>query len=477
MKIVKKILVWFFGIVALLALAFVGLHIYYRLTPVELSEEAKSLLKETAHMGQLTENGYRLHGLLAPEGMDPAVYGKCYVQTWTNLAKQRNQLKAAAGHANDDEYAAYVKRLEDATKGCLEGKQPLPGLSGPRPGEIIKPGVDWQARIMLDTGRYMPIYFERWDAILNGGMRGNEPDPINAPFPQYAPITDLERARLTNFIKQWSAAKSESERVAAASSTSTYIPKLVAFADGTLLESMIGAAALSQHLVVLQAAAARETSLDNTVADAMYRPTLTVNELPRAVANAIGAEFQFLRATVAWISRDGPGQESLHPVADWMGRFAYDENDTLNLMAMANRDSKEIVLSAGTKNYKDSRAYAVAANIGCPGLGDWAYACLLFERNATGRVLAAIAMPAYGDYGLRAHDVVNLAAATRLTIEARRRGLEGDALAQFVANAPEGMRDVYSDKPFAYDTAKKKLTIELRTKSTVLGEKSYELSL
>jgi hypothetical protein len=39
------------------------------------------------------------------------------------------------------------------------------------------------------------------------------------------------------------------------------------------------------------------------------------------------------------------------------------------------------------------------------------------------------------------------------------------------------MRDVYSGKPFAYDAAAKKLLIELKTRSTVLGETSYELSL
>jgi hypothetical protein len=477
MKWLKKILLWFAGFVCALALAFVGLHVYYRLTPVELSEEAKTLLAETAHMAQLTDNGYRLHGLLAPEGMDPVEYGKCYVQTWTKLSKERNQLNAAAGHVNDEHHAAYVKRIESSTSACLNGKQKLPGVKAPRPVDIIKPGFQWAARAALDDTSYSPIYFERWDAILNGGMRGGDPDPINTPFPQYTPIVSLERARLTKLVKEWSVAKTNAERLRSVNKASAYVPKLVAFADGTLVESMIGVAVLSQHLLVAQAAAAREAVLSDAIASLMRDATLNVDRLPRAVSNAVGAEFQFARVTADWVSRDGLGEESLHPFIDSVGRFAYDKNDTLNLMAMANRDAQALVLAGGKKSFEDSRIYAFANNLGCPSLGEFAYACLPFERNATGRVLAAIALPAYSDYGLRAYDVINLAAVTRLTIEARRRGLQGDALVQFVATAPENMRDVYSGKPFAYDAAKKKLTIELRTRSTVLGEKSYELSL
>lgn len=84
----------------------------------------------------------------------------------------------------------------------------------------------------------------------------------------------------------------------------------------------------------------------------------------------------------------------------------------------------------------------------------------------------------YPPYGTRVADLRNLAAATRLTIEARRRGLSGDALAAFVANAPADMRDVFTGKPFEYDAAKKELRPVLREKNTVLGEKGpYALPL
>ena len=114
----------------------------------------------------------------------------------------------------------------------------------------------------------------------------------------------------------------------------------------------------------------------------------------------------------------------------------------------------------------------------CEALGDWQYLCLPFVRNPVGRIMAAIASPYYADYGVRIADLHNLAAVTRLTIEARRRALSGEALANFIANAPAGMRDVFTDKPFVYDAVLKRLQIELRTKSPVLGDKGmYQLML
>jgi hypothetical protein len=103
--------------------------------------------------------------------------------------------------------------------------------------------------------------------------------------------------------------------------------------------------------------------------------------------------------------------------------------------------------------------------------------CALLGRNGIGMILMSVAEPAYGSYGTRIADLRNLAAATRLTIEARRQGLQGEALAHFVAEAPENMRDIFSKAPFAYDPSQRQLTIRLREKSTVLGEGSYTLSL
>jgi esterase/lipase superfamily enzyme len=93
-------------------------------------------------------------------------------------------------------------------------------------------------------------------------------------------------------------------------------------------------------------------------------------------------------------------------------------------------------------------------------------------------VLTQIGLPDYHSYGTRIADLRNLAAATRLTVEARRQGLSGEALARFIAQAPEDMRDVFSRQAFAYNPQSRELTIVLREKSPVLGDPGeYRLPL
>ena len=109
--------------------------------------------------------------------------------------------------------------------------------------------------------------------------------------------------------------------------------------------------------------------------------------------------------------------------------------------------------------------------------GRWEMLCLPFTRNPIGEILSAIALPTYPGYGTRVADLRNLAAATRLTIEARRRGLSGDALAQIIASAPNDQRDVFSGKAFVYDAATGQLRIALRERSSTPGEKGATYSL
>jgi hypothetical protein len=479
MKLVKKIALWFFGIVAALVLAVVGLHVYYRLTPVELSEEAQTLLAETAHMAQLTENGYRLHGLLAPEGMDPVQYGKCLEKAHVEHARQGSQLfkKFESDAQRDAVFKAHGEQLAKNTERCAQGKPTIRGLAPPQ-GVKLAPGQPLSAWTLASTSPDLTSISARWRAVLSGGARGSVPDPTSAMFASYQTPLETERIHLARFASGWITSTTNAQKREAWHSISTRIAPLVAFADGTLLESMIAGAGVSRQLLLMQTAASGGTDLDDVLAREMIASITEVDRLPAAIANAIGAEFQVTISISEGMLGGRFDNSGYAPVlVDWLGRFAFDRNDTLNIFAMGYRDGQDAVRSKSKGSDRDSRAYVFAINLGCPALGDWSWSCLVFERNATGRVMSAIAIPAYNDYGNRAWDVVNLAAATRLTIEARRRGLEGDALAQFVAAAPEGMRDVYSGKPFAYDTVKKKLTIELRARSTVLGEKSYELSL
>lgn len=475
MRLVKKFFKWMFGGIAALLLAIISIQTYYRLTPVALSDDAKALLEETKHMSEMTENGYRMLGFLAGEGTIPAAVGRCYFNAWRRLTTEANAISTIKV-AGTDAANEYRKRITQAETECYGDVPKLPKLRQSSPEFRIQPGFDWQTQIDRASRPLAKIYFERWNEILDGGARGSFSGP-EAPIPEYQHVVAIERARLARFAAHWSQANGDAAKRAAFASVEPFVPKVTQFADGTLIESMISLAMVSQHLLVIQSAVAREKSLGDEIAAAMKTTITKTSALPRAVSNAVGAEMRF----AVWMNESIKTRKStmgmFGDALDYLGYFAYDENDTLNLMAMSYRDAQEIILSNGRRRFEESRIRLVQQNVGCPSLGAAVYLCLPFERNATGRVLASIATPSFLDYGLRAHDVLNLTAATLLTIEARRQALSGEALAQFVAWAPADMRDRVTGEAFAYDPTKRMLTVVLQTKSSVLGEKSYQLPL
>jgi hypothetical protein len=477
MKLAKKIALWVSAVVLALAAAFAALHTYYRFTPVALSAEANALLAETAHMVQLTDNGYRMHGLLAPDGMDPLAYGKCYAQTRKKYSEARQSPSLASGELNVASRSdAYDKQLAETLKACSQDKPRLSDLKAPSEPNRIRPGFDISRLVSAAANAPPSVYFDRWNAVLRGGVRGTDPDPITTVFPMYTVSLQIERGRLARFAATWVASDSDSQRSKAFDELETYLPQIVEFADGTLIESMIAATAMSHYLLVIQAAAANSPLIDSSLSQRVQASIASVEQLPKALANAIGAEVHGLNSINQRIAKNGIGEE-LNVFANELGRFEFDANETLNLSVVGYRESQRHVQDVRLLDLPESSMQKFADNLGCPWLGDLSLICTAFERNAKGRVLATIAMPAFTDYGKRIHDVRNLAAVTRLTIEVRRRGLQGDALVKFIASAPEGMRDVYTQRPFAYDAARRKMTIDLRTRSTVLGEKSYELDL
>ncbi len=480
MKLFKKIVLWLAGIIATLTLAFIALHIYYRLTPVELSDEAKTLLKETAHMAQLTDNGYRMHGLLAPEGMDPVVYGKCIEKVHVEHAQEAHELhkQYESDAIRDAAFKTYSERLTQKTTQCANGRPELRGLQSPEAAGKTMLGLPLSAWILASTSPDGSIIKNRWQSVLDGGARGHGPDPTVAIIASYQTPLELERIAIAEFAKSWAEAKSDVEKFDAWHRLGVRVEPLVKFADGVLIESMIATAAVTRQLLAMQAAVNESPRLGDVLAREMHSSISAVSRLPNAVANSIAAEFQSAVAVSAGMTKGQYDDQTYAPIfINKIARYGFEQNDTLNVFAMGHRDAQRAILMKNKLDVSGSRVEKFAANLGCPVFGDWAWFCLPLDRNPSGRAMALIALPSYGTYGSRAWDVVNLAAATRLTIEARRRGLQGDALAQFVANAPAGMRDVYTEKPFSYDATTKKLKVELRTRSTVLGEKSYELSL
>ena len=80
---------------------------------------------------------------------------------------------------------------------------------------------------------------------------------------------------------------------------------------------------------------------------------------------------------------------------------------------------------------------------------------------------------------VRALDDSCLKSGTRLTLPTALTDIRVNlSLGQFISAASADMRDVFTAKPFAYDASSKRLRIELRERSSILGDKGpYELAL
>ena len=485
MKIAKKILLWFIGLIALTAALMVGLQIYYKQTPSALSPETVQLNARVALLPTVTENGYRLHGLLAPGDVDPVQYGRCL--TDANDTHRREQAKAATpipAVADKAAYQAYsmqsAARGDALAVGCLQDGTRL-SLAKALSDIKIKPGIESEQWKALAAATPDPVIVARAQTVWAGDAR-RLGTTVEAPIPSLQTPLQLERWRIASAVQWWQAG----ERPKAVSAWKRSINDWVKSADDTLIDAMVSTAALSQIMLGVQDAVARSDRVDDATATAALAALVPIEAMPKAISDSLVAEWQSMSSLVksmplmpthVFYSEAGPVGRML----DQAGRHTHDANDTLNRMAQGNIWAQAAVLNAAMARAPLESSPQVGAEevpVFCEALGDWQYLCLPLVRNPVGRIMAAIATPYYADYGVRVADLRNLAAVTRLTIEARRRALSGEALANFIANAPAGMRDVFTDKPFVYDAALKRLQIELRAKSPVLGDKGmYQLML
>jgi hypothetical protein len=483
MKTFKKILLWLAAIPLALIAAVVVVQTYYALTPVPLSKQAEELNARAAKLPTVTENGYRLNGLLAPRGHDPVAYGKCLV----NASEKRRDDEKAAGKekpSGDDQVAwdAYWKdssaRLAELHAKCLEGGAKLSFPKALTDGKVNRP-MSIEAWRGLAQSVPDAELIARADVILAAGPRrlGAE---VDSPIPIWSGLMTFERWRIASGVLAWENGNEAGALAGWASDISHWSKS----AHESLIGAMLAVAAQTQATLALQNAAARSGRLSDALAAAALSAVAPIETMPAAVSDSMLAEWQTYSRILnsAMVSPTfgaalGIDRKFMHRATDRLARFVFDQNDTINRFAETHLWSQEAIKMVASGQGAPEFSMEWAA-FGCTTGGDWGMLCLPFMRNPIGRILAAIAAPMYTNYGTRVADLRNLASATRLTIEARRRGLSGDALAAFVANAPADMRDVFTGKPFEYDAAKKELRPVLREKNTVLGEKGpYALPL
>ena len=484
MKVVKKILLSLLAIPLVLVAVLVALQTYYHVTPVALSAEALELNARAAKLPTLTENGYRFYGLMAPREQDAVVFGKCLFDAQAQHRREdRDATVKLPSHEDKPAWEAYEKtsaaRSKFVDEACLKGgtRLTLPTTLADVRVNLATTEEQWQliaAAIPDETVK------TRADAVRGGGVRrlGAE---VDSPFLSYENLLKIERWRIARGVEAWRS----NDRPQATELWRAAIAEWAQSADSTLIEAVLSVAAQTQVLIAMQGTVVQANRIDDATAESLLAAIKPIETMPHAVANSMLAEWQTHESVIKQMidnpmrsMRLGAERNGYQRALDRLALWTFDANDTMNALAKANLWSQDALLKAAQgqaqPEFPDDTFF-----FGCATSEDWGMACLPFMRNPAGRILSSIAMPAYATYGVRVADLRNFAAATRLTIEVRRRQLAGDAAVQFVASAPADMRDVFSGNAFVYDVASKRLRIELREKSTILGEKgaTYELRL
>lgn len=482
MKFVKKALLGLVALPLALLLVVVLVQAYYHLSPVEVTAEAKALDAEATMLPAVTDNGFRAYGILAPEGMDPVAYGKCLIASQKTLAEEKRRDRSNAPRVTDPErFEEYSKRWyvrEQALElPCSEGKSALRLPREPQ-GLKISPSTteaEWNALHALVPE---PVLRARVDAVWEGEAR-RLGAVIDAPMVRYDALSRVPRWQIADARAAWL----RGEHDAATVTWARLLADTTRHAGDSLIDAMISVAIQTQTLLAIQSAVSSNQALAATDAAQLFAAMGTVERVPDAVVKSLLFEWRLHQDVlekvddVSALSSIAVSESgAVRTLGERLSRWGFDRTDTLNLFARNNRWSANAMLT--TANGKPAPMMPDEwQQFGCHSLQALAPACLPFMRNPVGRVLAAIALPSYADYGTRVADLRNLAAATRLTISARAQGVTAAKLAALVASAPGDQRDVFSGEALAYDATARKLKIKLRTKSSILGNDGYELAL
>lgn len=450
------------GATALLALSLAGLfallHTVYWLVSPPLSPQAQGYEALAKALPTSTDNAYRVEGLFAPAALDPAQYGRC-VHPFLLLRKDKEAEKQAG-----------VER-------CNQGKPPL---SLPPALEQAQVSPGWTEREWLALAQAVPdqTLLARSKAIAAAGPRsfGYRLGDLSPPL---RPLWTLNLWQSAHALALWRQGRTDD----AVSAFESAIGDNLQSADDTLIDAMISVRGLSQNLLALQLALASSPAPDEASAQRLRHLLDAVDSMPARGFKAMDAEWATYASSVDFgelrKQLDRPGVLGWFTTAPL--RLTHRE-DTLNRLAILFGDARQRMFDASEgASTAQSAPTPMPEASPCASLSKGTLVCYALLPNPFGRYFldsAGFRADSYDPYGIRIADVRNLASATRLSLEARRRGLAGQALATFVADAPPEMRDVFTRQPFAYNPQTRELTIVLRHKSPVLGEAGeYRLPL
>ena len=464
-----KLMFWILGLLLTLAVAWLATQTYYKLKPSALSPRTIALNEQAARLPRDTESSLRLYGLFAPRELDPVAFGRCRLAEHRKAEVLRKKLEEENLVAEDNfesQWAAHSKESALLENACAQGFTPLQPTVPQSPG--ITPATttsEWQALRKLTPD---PILIQRAEAIW-----------ANPDLALVGETTTVQNYGGLQYVRQWRLAQSLAEWESGDASTAVQtwrnaIQSETTAAKGTLIDAMVAVVNLTRTALTMQQAASHSPPDDPTRYQQMLDSLSSIDSVVDANEPIFLQEWLFKSS---WINNDvglpPPPKHWSEHFATVLWQLQTDQNDLLNAFALSN-DCQAATALSGALGELPSEINQLDSLC-----SPWdSFTPLnLFSRNPGIKFIISGTIPDYTAYGTRIADLRNLAAATRLTIEARRQGLQGEALAHFVAEAPENMRDIFSKAPFAYDPSQRQLTIRLREKSTVLGEGSYTLSL
>jgi hypothetical protein len=442
----------------------------YPLLPVQPSTAALRLEQEARQRPLVHENGFRSAGFAAPVGMDPLVFGHCMHPDAEKRAQQ-----ALAG--KDLPFQSIAEDQTLVTR-CLQGQSQfdIPKYSSEQRATRSWTLEDW---LKLARTTPDPVLMERAETVWRHGHIRLGID-FYRPDGRQGALLWLAQWRLASAVGLWQ----DGRRDEALRIWSTSAEHALNATGDDLYETMISTSSLIRLLLSLQTSVRSSDTLDDASAARATQIVSMVDTLPEAVHRSLISEWQTsahsLRsidsnARTKWQTKreEQPGSQKNWAYLLTVFGLIYDPVDSVNLLSAHFASQRAAVLSAAN----GEQPAPVPPPTTCAWLGRFWHVCRPHERNPVGRWLARMSDD-YIPHGTRIADLRNLAAATRLTIEARRRGLGGEALARFMTQAPDDMRDVFSHQPFSYDVQARELIIVLREKSSVLGEAGeYRLPL
>jgi hypothetical protein len=283
-----------------------------------------------------------------------------------------------------------------------------------------------------------------------------------APFP-IAP-TEVRKLFLGALALHLRSAFARERRLALADLQSDMqLWRVVLTARGALLWKMLAVAYLeSDELLLADLIADDHTALPSGADGADLAPQFALSDFD--VGSAFAAEFRTMasvlrqtddRSATAW----GPGGEARGALRGWLNRAGnrvtghfFKLNATLNLIAR--QTAREMVSAADPAKFRQ----AMRAPRGFLPEGESAWS-LPLSYNSVGKILTAVATPAYESYPPRAWDAAALQRLVRAGYEIRRRRLRAAEIPAFLREHPEVAIHPADGRAFLWDGRSFELTV------------------